>query len=73
MEPKLVPKSMENRFQDAFNKKDEEWCQKSYAGVCKGARGCAAQGLGGPVDSINPVNPEGPEGQPGALGHSLRA
>ena len=43
------------------------------AGVCGGVRGCAGQGLGGPLKSINPVSPEGPEGQPDALGHSPRA
>ena len=73
MEPKLAPKSMKNRFQEALNKNDEKWNQKSHAGVCGGARGCAAQGLGGPLKSINPVSPEGPEGQPDALGHSPRA
>ena len=70
MEPKLVPKSMKNRFQEALNKKDEKWSQKSHAAVCDGVQGCAGEGLGGP---LKPISPEGPEGQPGALGHSPRA
>ena len=73
MEPKLAPKSMKNRFQEALNKKDEKWSQKSHAGVCKGVRVYASQGLGGPLKSINPVSPEGPERQPLPLGHSPRA
>ena len=73
MEPKLAPKSMKNRFQEAFNKKDEKWSQKSHANVREGAQGCATWGLGGPLESVNPVSPEGPEGQPLPLGHSPRA
>ena len=73
MEPKLAPKSMKNRFQEALNKEDEKWNQKSHAGVCKGVRLYATWGLGGPLKPINPVSPEGPEGQPDALGHSPRA
>ena len=50
MEPKLVPKSMENRFQDALNKKDEKWSEKSHAGVCGGVR---ARGVGwGPLNQF---------------------
>ena len=35
MEPKLAPKSMKNGFQEALNKKDEKWSEKSHAGVCR--------------------------------------
>ena len=35
MEPKLAPKSMKNGFQEALNKKDEKWSEKSHAGVCE--------------------------------------
>ena len=73
MEPKLAPKSMKNQFQEALNKKDEKWSQKSHAGVCDCVRMYATWGLGGLLKSINPVSPEGPERQPWALGHSLRA
>ena len=52
MEPKLVPKSMENRFQDALNKKDEKWSEKSHARVCRGARVCAGQGGWGPLNQF---------------------
>ena len=34
MEPKLAPKSMKNGFQEALNKKDEKWSEKSHARVC---------------------------------------
>ena len=70
MEPKLAPKSMKNGFQEALNKKDEKWSQKSHAGVCKGVRGCATQGLGGPLKTISQ---QGPEGQQKALDTPLRA
>ena len=52
MEPKLAPKSMKNRFQEALNKKDEKWSQKSHAGVREGVRVYAAQGLGGPLNQL---------------------
>ena len=52
MEPKLAPKSMENRFQDALNKKDEKWSEKSHAGVREGARVCAGQGGWGPLNQL---------------------
>ena len=52
MEPKLVPKSMKNGFQDALNKKDEKLSQRSHAGVRGGVRVYAAQGLGGPLKPI---------------------
>ena len=73
MEPKLAPKSMKNWFQEALNKKDEKWSQKSHARVCDCVRLYATWGLGGPLNSINPVNPEGPERQPLPFGHSPRA
>ena len=64
---------MKNRFQEALNKNDEKWNQKSHANVCRVVRVYASQGLGGPLKSINPVSPEGPERQPLPLGHSPRA
>ena len=64
---------MKNGFQEALNKKDEKWSQTSHANVREGVQGYAGQGLGGPLESVNPVSPEGPEGQPDALGHSPRA
>ena len=73
MGPKLVPKSMKNGFQEALNKKVEKWVEKKHARVCKVAQGCTSQGLGGPLNSVNPVSPEGPERQPWPLGHSPRA
>ena len=71
MEPELVPKSMENGFQEAFNKKDEKCNQQKS---CKDAQGCArvrggARARGGGVPYIK-IHPEGPEGPVWALGHS---
>ena len=52
MEPKLAPKSMKNGFQEALNKKDEKWSEKSHARVCKGAQGCASQEGWGPLNEF---------------------
>ncbi len=46
MEPKLVPKSMKNGFQEARNKKEEKWIEKSHARVRKVVR----PGGGGPLN-----------------------
>jgi len=52
MEPKLAPKSIKNWFQEVLNKKVEKWSQKSHAVLCGCARGCASQGLGGPLNQL---------------------
>ena len=41
-----------NRFQDALNKKDEKWSEKSHARVCRVARWCATQGWWGPLNQF---------------------
>ena len=56
MEPKLAPKSMETGFQEALNKKDEKWSEKSHAGV----RDCAQEQGVGSLKSIHPEAPGGP-------------
>ena len=43
---------MKNGFQDALNKKDEKWSEKSHAGVRKGVRWCASQGGVGPLNQF---------------------
>ena len=43
---------MKNGFQEALNKKDEKWSEKSHARVCEGALGCATQGGWGPLNQF---------------------
>ena len=69
MEPKLAPKSMKNGFQEALNKKDEKWSEKSHAGAREGVPGCAEKGGRLPIN-----NQSKPPGGPyGASGTPLRA
>ena len=56
MEPKLAPESMNNGFQDALNKKDDKWSEKSHAVVRRVVR---ARGVGS-LESIHPEAPRGP-------------
>ena len=48
---------MKNGFQEALNKKDEKWSEKSHAGVRGLVRVCATQGGAGSLKSINPEPP----------------
>ena len=43
---------MENRLQDALNKKDEKWSEKSHARVREVVQGCAGQGGWGPLNQF---------------------
>ena len=43
---------MKNGFQEALNKKDEKWNEKSHAAVREGVRVCAGQGGWGPLNQF---------------------